>query len=492
MTLSKTQETYIHNLANNPEIDNLYHMDIEEIAIAADTSIKAVIRCLGLQKDFLQRRDKDPEYEKILSANLIKASITKPRVRKRYKVTPVLTELIEHYIQENKEKVKKRQSKLKKNKLQIHNEVIKHGFDIHYSTTCRLINELEEKKLEAFIKCAYRPGEYCEFDWGSIPLYINGHPRILKAGVFASAYSNYRYACLYESENRKSFVDIHNAFFNHCEGVYQTVVYDNMSLAVNHQRSKNGKKKPSRILKALSKHHNFNYRFCNVRKGNEKGHVEKTIGVIEDTIFSNRSSFSSLEEANHYLMEELMKLNHKECLYNRKTCIQRFKEEQKVLRPLQSDFMYVEKDKRVVNKSSMIQFQNNLYSVPTQYVGKKVDIHYTDIHIKCIYKGDVIATHTRLTGVDEHSLSLLHHTDLFIKKPGGFVHSLLYHQLPYVIQKTYRKYFDGETKEFMTFLQSYLKGSNEMVADSLKNVFSKIKGKITKEKLISKFEENLQ
>jgi hypothetical protein len=44
----------------------------------------------------------------------------------------------------------------------------------------------------------------------------------------------------------------------------------------------------------------------------------------------------------------------------------------------------------------------------------------------------------------------------------------------------------------MEFVQSYLKGNNEMMADSLKNVLSKIKGRITKEKIIAKFEENLQ
>ncbi|WP_163969571.1 IS21 family transposase [Oceanobacillus halotolerans] len=312
-------------LANNTEIDSLIGSDIEDIAIAADSSVKSVISYLSLDKNFVKKSNTNPDYQKIIDAHIIKASIRAPRKKYRYKVTNILLELIQHYINENKARVKKGQSKLKRNKKQIHQEIVNHGFDIHYSTTCRLISELEEKKVEAFIKCVYYPGQYCEFDWGNIAIYIDGKMRHLKAGVFTSAYSNYRYAVLYESENQKAFVDVHNQFFNHCRGVYQTIVYDNMSLAVNHRKSKNGKKKPSKVLKSLSKHHKFNHRFCNVRKGNEKGHVEKTIGVIKDTIFSKQDSFSSIEQANKYLNSEIVKLNSNESQYDRKTHIQRLK-----------------------------------------------------------------------------------------------------------------------------------------------------------------------
>ncbi|WP_404821761.1 Mu transposase domain-containing protein [Oceanobacillus halotolerans] len=165
-----------------------------------------------------------------------------------------------------------------------------------------------------------------------------------------------------------------------------------------------------------------------------------------------------------------------------------FKEEKSCLLPLQQDFVYIEQDRRIVKNTAFIQFKNNFYSVPTDYVGKKVDVNYSDTIIHCIYQGQIIASHTRLHGKSEYGLSLIRHLDLFHKKPGGFKHSLLFHQLPKIIQKTYINYFHEDTKEFINFVQNHLEGNNQMMGEILKNKLSKIKRKITKEKILALFE----
>ncbi|UOY92333.1 hypothetical protein MUG87_18185 [Ectobacillus sp. JY-23] len=47
----------------------------------------------------------------------------------------------------------------------------------------------------------------------------------------------------------------------------------------------------------------------------------------------------------------------------------------------------------LVNASSMISYKANLYSVPTKYIGKKVEIQILDEHIWVYYNMECIAKH---------------------------------------------------------------------------------------------------
>jgi uncharacterized protein YcfJ len=75
-------------IANNPEIESLYDMEPEQIAIAANASVKAVLNYLCLDKNLINERDTNPDYQKIVSAHLILATLKQPRKKIRYKVTP--------------------------------------------------------------------------------------------------------------------------------------------------------------------------------------------------------------------------------------------------------------------------------------------------------------------------------------------------------------------------------------------------------------------
>ena len=47
-------------------------------------------------------------------------------------------------------------------------------------------------------------------------------------------------------------------------------------------------KEPTEALLKLSLYYRFNFRFCNVRSGNEKGHVERSVEVIRRKAFSKK------------------------------------------------------------------------------------------------------------------------------------------------------------------------------------------------------------
>lgn len=51
----------------------------------------------------------------------------------------------------------------------------------------------------------------------------------------------------------------------------------------------------------LSNYYQFKIRLCEPRKGNEKGHVERSVEFIRRKAFASTYRFSSLEEAQTHL-----------------------------------------------------------------------------------------------------------------------------------------------------------------------------------------------
>lgn len=60
-------------------------------------------------------------------------------------------------------------------------------------------------------------------------------------------------------------------------GVPHRMVYDNMRVAI---RSFVCGKHPTDALLRMERAYAFTHRFCNIRSGNEKGHVERSVEIV--------------------------------------------------------------------------------------------------------------------------------------------------------------------------------------------------------------------
>jgi hypothetical protein len=211
-------------------------------------------------------------------------------VRPKRKLTE---EKIKEYLDENEEKRKKGRHKQLKKPMDIFETLEAEDIDISYSTVLRVVRTIEQKSKEAFIKEIYALGDICEFDWGEVKITIGGKPMILQMAVFTSAYGNYRFAYLFTKQTTECYQEAHARFFDHIGGVYQTMVYDNMKVAV--KRFVGTEKEPTAGLLQLSLYYGFGFRFCNIRRGNEKGHVERSVEVIRRKAFAFKDEFETLE-----------------------------------------------------------------------------------------------------------------------------------------------------------------------------------------------------
>ena len=259
----------------------------------------------------------DPQ-DKIKRQELIKELTDKPTYKSSPRFKPVVTEkLIERikfYLEENKRKRLTGLSKQQKKKKDIYEALLEEGFNVSYTTVLRVANKLEAKAHEAYIRQEYVPGNVVEFDWGTVKIHVNGGAlREYQMAVFTSAYSNLRWAKLFPKQDSQCFVESHSDFFEYVGGSFAQVVYDNMRVAVRKFISKT-EKEPTEELLRLSLYYRYKFRFCNVRSGNEKGHVERSVEVVRRKAFSKKDTFASLDEANEYLLNVCEGLNNKTTL----------------------------------------------------------------------------------------------------------------------------------------------------------------------------------
>lgn len=247
--------------------------------------------------------------------------------RIRTKLTKEVTDRIDDYLEQNAKKRNQGLSKQCMAGTDIHESLIALGHEIGYRTICKYIHSCKDKSKEIFIRQVYAPGSESEFDWGTVKLKLGGKWKKLKLAAFTLCYSNHRWAELYTREDTSSFLDAHVRYLNGLKGVPGTIVYDKMKVTVAKHTIKASDKKPTDALLKISSYYQFSFRFCNAAKGNEKGHVEKSVEYIRRKAFAEILEFDSLDQANEHLRKILDKLNSKSVKGTDGTIIEKLQQE---------------------------------------------------------------------------------------------------------------------------------------------------------------------
>ena len=193
--------------------------------------------------------------------------------RKPRRLNDNIAAIIHICLEQNEAKRLDGRHKQQLKKIDIYDKILVAGHSVSYSTVCKYIVDRALHAREAFIKQEYAAGSTCEFDWGEVKVRINGVLRRFYMAAFTSSFSNYRFAVLFERQDSLAFRESHILFFDHIGGVFHQMVYDNMRVAIARFVAKT-EKVPTEALLQLSRWYQYQWRFCNVARGNEKGYVK--------------------------------------------------------------------------------------------------------------------------------------------------------------------------------------------------------------------------
>lgn len=438
-----------------------------ELHISKNTVNKYVAEYDALHHAML---DSDPSMDE---EEIISAFTEKPKYdtsnRTRRKVTPEIVDLVNECLLSNEAKLARGKRKQIMKKTDIWEYVRSKGYNISRQTIGTLIDECSSRHQEAYIKQEYEPGDTSEFDWGEVELHIgNSRARKYQMAVFTAPYSNHRFAKLYERQDTAAFLESHAEYFFQCGGVFHTMVYDNMRVAVKRFIGPN-EKEPTDALLSLSVYYGFRIRFCNIAAGNEKGNVERSVEYIRRKVFSRPGSdqFASLEAANKYLAEECSRLNLAETETNR-TIAELFRDERKHLLPPMRRYECCEKLKAKIDKYSTFVFSRNHYSVPDTLVGKSVDLKVFTDKLIAYYDGRPVAQHKRSYRYNEWHIDIYHYLRTLNKKPGALSQSTALLQADTRVKNIYEKYYTNNVREFLQVIEIIREKGIAAVEDAIK------------------------
>lgn len=429
-------------------------------------SNREIARILGRSKDTInkyiaefhrKRKELLEQDTKMVNTKILNEFLDKPKYdssnRTSTKITDEIIQMIKECLLENARKRVVGMSKQQMKIIDIHGYIKKEGVTISYSTIKRYIRKIETISKEAYIRQEYDLGDVCEFDWGEVKLFINGAIEVFQLAVFTAAKSNYRYAKLFRRQDTLAFQESHVDFFEHCGGTFRQLVYDNMRVAVKKFIGPS-EKEPTKALLELSSYYGFKYRFCNVRRGNEKGHVERSVEVVRRKAFCEpgNDQFENLLQANAHLLSKCMEVNG-QALSGTVISTDIFQLEKPLLLPLLPRLDISIKTYGTVDKYSCITVQQNHYSVLDTLVGKQVDVRIYANKIAVYHDGKQVGFHERSYGSHTWSIDINHYLRTLKRKNGALHQSTALLQVDTKIKNIYNSYYNLEPKYFLEVLE---------------------------------------
>ncbi len=252
------------------------------------------------------------------------------------------------------------------------------------------------RRHEAYLRMTALPGELAQVDWAHFgKVKIGRAERPLLAFVMVLAYSRRIFLRFFLGQRMENFMRGHVAAFEAWGGLPRVLIYDNLKSAVLDRRGDAIVFNPR--LVELAKHYRFDIRPAAVRRGNEKGRVERAIGYVRTSFWPARS-WRDLDDLNAQASTwcEGEALERPWPDDRTKTVAMACAEEQSRLLSL-PDNPYVTEERQGarVGKTPYARFDGNDYSVPHEYVRRIVEVRATLEHVRVIAEGQVVAEHGR-------------------------------------------------------------------------------------------------
>jgi transposase len=277
-----------------------------------------------------------------------------------------------------------------------------HSDGYSYSRYCYHLKQYLSKS-DVSMHLEYQPGDMIMVDFaGKKQHYIDIQTgELIECHVFVSIlpYSGLIFCKAVHSQQTADFTACINAMLKYYAGVPATILCDNLKTAVI---------RPSRyepvftdVCYQLSEHYATTFSATRPYSPRDKAMVERAVSIVYTHVYAplRQQEFTSLQALNEAMTRQLYLLNHKPY---KNTAYSRWyfydTHEQSLLKPLPSVAFGPKKVVVLtVQRNYHIQLSEDhlYYSVPYQYVGKKVKVLYDNRVVEVYLDTERIALHLR-------------------------------------------------------------------------------------------------
>ena len=277
---------------------------------------------------------------------------------------------------------------------------------------------------EAFLTLHFEPGAAMQVDWADFGFALPGVARRVSAFVATLCYSRYLYIEFTVSQSFGALVRCMERCLHFYGGSTEVDIFDNMKTVVLSHTATATRFNPSFLGYAAAR--GFAVQACNVRRGNEKGRVERPIGFVRSRFWPGRRFRDLLDlnvQAAAWRDDFANRRIH--AVTGRVPALVFEHDEKRKLKPLPATpFNTGDVLGTGVNKMFRVTFDRNRYSVPWRLASQQVIVRADDEWVSVFLGPKCVAQHRRCWDVGQDIEDPSHKRNLLDHKPRALAGSL--------------------------------------------------------------------
>jgi len=281
---------------------------------------------------------------------------------------------------------------------QIFQRLREQGFDGGSTIVRNYVSKVRPRRPAAFLTLHFAPGESAQVDWGSWGSVAVGETqRKLSFFAMVLCYSRLLYVEFTVSQTMEQFLACHqHAFEFFGNRVPKNMMVDNLKSAVLKRLTGQAPVFNPKYLD-FAQHYGFTIKACNVRKGNEKGRVESSVGYIKKNLLNGLqiSDFSVINPAAKIWLDTIANVRKHGETHQRPVDL--FAQEKPCLQVVSLEQPYDIGTVLSVRASSRfrVSFDANRYSVPAEYASTSLVLKVYQDRLCIYHQQRLIARHPR-------------------------------------------------------------------------------------------------
>jgi len=279
-------------------------------------------------------------------------------------------------------------------------------------------NRTSSVKTPAPSRFETAPGEQAQLDWKESINFVlkTGEVIVINIFVLILSYSRFRVYRLSLTKTQDVLLHFMDEAFETFGGVPKEILTDNMKTVMDEARTEYSAGKVNSRFSQYADDYGFTVHPCIARRANTKAKVESPMKILDEL----RAYSGDLDYTE--LCAKLAEINDRENARFHESYsgipLLYLEKEKGFLSPLPNEKIRnhycIATDTVKVNRSSMISYRSNQYSVPPEYIGKILQIQVYDNWIHLYYNTDLVAVHSissrKLNYLEGHYIEIMGRT----------------------------------------------------------------------------------
>jgi transposase len=297
----------------------------------------------------------------------------------------------------------------KGNLVRVHEELREGGAELSYTALtafCRR-HGIGYRPPVAAGQYEFAPGEETQHDTSPHDVELGGKKRRVQTASAVLCYSRMLFFQCYPTFQRFDCKVFLTEALRYMGGAAKRVMIDNTHVVV--LRGSGRDMVPVPEMAAFGERFGFEFIAHAIGNANRSGRVERPFSFIEGNFLAGRA-FSSWEDLNQRAREWCDKVNSTYKKHIRAVPRELFAVERLHLRPLPAWIPEVYRlYQRMVDIEGYVALHSNRYSVPVEWIGRRVEVRETKGKIEIQLDARRLVTHRRMVDVENQRITLAEH-----------------------------------------------------------------------------------